>query len=458
MPPVARMHYVPVGRLSQVLGFAPNHIPVIRKGRVVATAPRRGTAVELFAGVGGFRLALRDTRWRVLWANQWEPSTKRQPAFDCYTAHFRSGEHVNEDIVKVLQDVRAGVRDIPGHDLLVGGFPCQDYSVAKALGLARGLEGDKGNLWWAIHGILELKRPSLVLLENVDRLLGSPAGARGRDFAVILTSLAELGYRVDWRVVNAADYGFPQRRRRVFLLAFHPDAFAWGPDSPFDWILQSGPLARALPAVAQMGPLDGGLSPTYNLAEILRRSKQAGALTVTPFRNAGHVAGADVWTTDLTPRYSGKRRTLRAVLEPEESVPLEYFIQSKDLPAWRYLKGKKNEVRTSRSGHRYIYSEGSIPFPDDLDSPSRTILTCEGGSSASRFRHVIRTDTGRYRKLLPVELERLNGFPDGWTATGMSDSRRAFMMGNALVVGLVRRVTRQLASAFLDRGGVRTAA
>ena len=180
---------------------------------------RRGRSSSCSRASAGSAWASRPRAGR-LWANQWEPSTKTQHAFDCYVSHFETGVHVNEDINVVLDQIEAGEREpIPDHDLLVGGFPCQDYSVAKTLNQAHGIEGKKGVLWWSIHRLLEEKRPRLVFLENVDRLLKSPATQRGRDFAIILACLSDLGYLVEWRVVNAADYGFPQRRRRVFIVA-----------------------------------------------------------------------------------------------------------------------------------------------------------------------------------------------------------------------------------------------
>lgn len=403
-----------------------------------------GRVVELFAGVGGFRLGLEAAGWDVIWANQWEPSTKAQHAFECYVKHFDSGIHVNEDINVVLDEIEAGVReDIPDHDLLVGGFPCQDYSVAKTLNQAHGIEGKKGVLWWAIYRILERKRPRLVFLENVDRLLKSPATQRGRDFAIMLACLSDLGYLVEWRVVNAADYGFPQRRRRVFIIGhLLEDDPPW--DGPLPWLLSDGVLARALPA-APRGPTAPSLG--LDVPDLVLRGHPAEisqgfgwGWATTPFRSAGVMWERAVWTLDVEARYEGPRQVLGDVLQPEEEVPERFFIPEDKLEQWRYLKGAKREERVARNGHRYFYTEGAIPFPDPLDQPSRTILTGEGGATPSRFKHVIRTPSGRYRRLTPVELERLNGFPDGWTDTGMSDGRRAFMMGNALVVGLVERV------------------
>ena len=150
--------------------------------------------------------------------------------------------------------------------------------------------------------------------------------------------------------------------------------------------------------------------------------------------------GAAIWTTDVDPAYAGRRQVLGDVLEATADVPEQFFVSGEDLAKWQFLKGAKSLTRISRStGLEYTYDEGPIPFPDPTDRASRTILTGEGGATASRFKHLIQTEDGRYRRLTPRELERLNGFPGDWTA-GMSDGKRAFMMGNALVVGLVERV------------------
>jgi len=398
-----------------------------------------GKVVELFAGVGGFRLGLERAGWRTVWANQWEPSTKTQHAADCYRSHWDDDTLVNEDIATVLDDV-------PEHGLLVGGFPCQDYSVAKTLSQANGIEGRKGVLWWSIHKILKERRPQKVFLENVDRLLKSPATQRGRDFAIILACLSDLGYLVEWRVVNAADYGFPQRRRRVFIVAhLVPNQdLAWR--GPLPWIYEDGALARGLPVWPEsdvLVRLDHTDQPDItlrgDLAQLTRRFGVGNR--VTPFATAGVMWGREAWTRRIEPMFDGKPQVLGDVLLPPDEVTESFLIPEGQLDQWRYLKGAKREGRIAANGHVYHYSEGAIAFPDALDQPSRTVLTGEGGSSPSRFKHIIRTPGERFRRLTPVELERLNGFPDDWTMTGMPDTRRAFMMGNALVVGLVQRVS-----------------
>jgi DNA (cytosine-5)-methyltransferase 1 len=160
-----------------------------------------------------------------------------------------------------------------------------------------------------------------------------------------------------------------------------------------------------------------------------------------------------VWTAEVTPDWTGPRLTLADIIEPVADVPDAYYVPTAQLPAWRYLKGAKREQRTHRaSGAAYEYVEGSIPFPDPLDRPSRTILTAEGGATPSRFKHLIQVPDGRFRRLTPRELERINGFPDDWTATGMPEGRRAFVMGNALVVGIVERIGRELMAEIESAG------
>ena len=456
---------------------------------------------ELFAGVGGFRIGFENTTdsekraaFEVIWSNQWEPSTKKQHASEIYTARWdmevttddefvyqsrsnSSDIHVNKDISTIETD------EIPDIDLLCGGFPCQDYSVAKTADKAKGIQGKKGVLWWEIRRIIEEKQPKIVLLENVDRLLKSPTSQRGRDFAVMLASLDELGYVVEWRSINAADYGFPQRRRRVFILAYRDGT----------------PLHQELMQADAMEYLqvDGVLSHSFPIEKaihivppefVLRRTdkdslanvsdefnKGAKKTAKSPFKTAGLMKRGLVCTFDAKPDYKGQRRVLSDVLQKPSQVSYEYYLDPIDIlkpKGWKYLKGSKREERKGTDGFTYTYNEGPMKFPDPLDGPSRTIITGEGGSSASRFKHVVvfrppksansalALDSSQHqevrrelelkktewlRRLTPVELERLNMFPDNHTQ-GATDAKRAFFMGNALVVGIVERLASELSS------------
>lgn len=400
--------------------------------------------VELFAGVGGFRLGLEGTQkdrgFKVVWGNQWEPSTKVQHAFNVYASQFKDGIHSNQDIATV------DAKDIPKHDLLVGGFPCQDYSVARSLNGEKGLHGKKGVLFWEIMRIVTdpKHRPSFVLLENVDRLLKSPSKQRGRDFGVMLAAFRDAGYSVQWRVINAADYGFAQRRRRVFIFAYRNDTEfgkkqleqfnSVGPES---LIHQSGFFASEFP-----------LSGTSEKHKILNQSFNDIIFDVSDnlsydFKNAGIMTNEWIYSEETIPQ-TVPATPLRDILE--EEVDEKYFLQTdKKMKSgktiyeqYEYLKGPKKVPRTSVTGHEYMYSEGGMAFPDPLDKPGRTMLTSEG--TVNRSTHVVEDlKTGRLRILTPVECERLNGFEDNWTSI-LPERTRYFTMGNALVVGLIEKM------------------
>ena len=410
--------------------------------------------VELFAGVGGFRIGLEgypkrnDANYDVVWSNQWEPSTKAQHANMVYENRWPNANHCGENIEEVIENK---FDEIPDHDLLVGGFPCQDYSVATTLKNSKGLIGKKGVLWWSIEAILRRKaenRPRYLMLENVDRLLKSPSKQRGRDFAVMLASLNNLGYAVEWRVINAAEYGMPQRRRRVFFLAYRNDTNIYNrileTQDKEGWLDSDGVIASAFPVreineKINRGNIEGDL---INISEEFNKGEKN-----SPFENCGVMINGEFTTVKVKPDYHGLKQTLGSKLIDIEEVPNEFFITEEDIykqKGWKYLKGSKSEVRQTKEGFKYNYSEGSMIFPDALDNASRTIITGEGGKSPSRFKHVVEQN-GRLRRLTPKELERLNMFPDNHTELdGISDTKRAFFMGNALVVGIVKKLGEEL--------------
>ena len=408
--------------------------------------------VELFAGVGGFRIGLEGASdaYKTIWNNQWEPSTKRQDASLIYKSRFGSTGHCNKDINTVP------TTDIPDHDLLVGGFPCQDYSVAASLSRSGGIEGKKGVLWWQIYRILHEKgdnRPQYLFFENVDRLLNSPATQRGRDFAIILASLADLGYIVEWRVINAADYGMPQRRRRTYIVGYlKKSVVAQKVEQMADWVEFDGVMAKTFefrPKTSTVSEFDI-VGTIQEVSVGFNKGKKD-----SPFGNAGMMMNRHVFSVDADPVYDGPRQTLGGNLVDENFVPEDFFISAEDLPKWEYEKGAKKIERVSKEGYKYLFSEGGVAFPDYLDQPSRTIITGEGGTSPSRFKHVVKTKSGRYRRLLPIELERMNMFPDNHTLhPEVSDGRRAFLMGNALVCGIVEQVGRILYQFIYDEAPV----
>lgn len=403
------------------------------------------TVVELFAGVGGFRCGLNKVElidekvkengnWKFVWANQWEPSTKTQDAFNCYTKRFGSEDASNVDIFEVNK------KEIPDHTLLVGGFPCQDYSVAQTLSSSKGIEGKKGVLWWAIADVLKEKKPPFVLLENVDRLLLSPAKQRGRDFGIILRSFMDNGYAVEWRVINAGEYGLPQKRRRVFIFAYHKSTNYYKSlvkTNLKDVIFEKGIFIKQFPIKNEELDFSTADLTKDNYETLVEVSDNFKA----QFYNAGVMLNGKVYSSKVE-KDCNKIYPLKNIIQ-KDKVEDQFFLSKETLEKFQYLKGNKRIPRKKPNGEPYMYTEGAMPCPDNLEAPARTMLTSEGG--VSRTTHIVEDYlTKKIRLLTPLECERINGFPDNWTNTGMTDKRRNFMMGNALVVGIIERLGNEI--------------
>ena len=410
--------------------------------------------LELFAGVGGFRIGLENAHpdyFETLWSNQWEPSRKSQDAFEVYNYHFPDSENINVSIADITDEQFAEMNA----DMIVGGFPCQDYSVARSKKNEQGIEGQKGVLFWEIIRATRIIRPRFLILENVDRLLKAPSKQRGRDFAIMLTAFNNLGYSVEWRVINAADYGRSQRRRRVFFFIYRNDIpFAHQIDQRFeeqeqvfdenrydDYIFHEGLFATQFPILNT--PVKKR-HVYYELPEDIVEVSDNFSGTVW---NTGVMRHGRYYSIDTAPNYDGEPITLGEILQNEEEVPEKFFINDPaKLEKFQYLRGPKRIERTSADGHTYIYSEGGMSPTDDLNLPGRTMLTSEG--TVNRSTHFLNVN-GKYRLITPVEAERLQDFPDNWTAlkklsdgtvTEVSDKMRMFFMGNALVTDIVRKI------------------
>lgn len=405
------------------------------------------TVVELFAGVGGFRVGFNNIKhidenghaiekgdFTFVWANQYEPSTKTQHAFNCYKLRFNcnSNEASNEDISLVDKT------QIPDHSILVGGFPCQDYSVAHSLNSSKGIEGKKGVLWWQINELLKIKKPPFVLLENVDRLLKSPAKQRGRDFGIMLRCFADEGYSLEWRVINAADYGHPQRRRRIFIFAYHNSTKYFKRVNTIEAsevIANEGIFAKQFP-IQSIGKIHK-LNIINDYKDLVTISDSFRA----DFKSAGYMVNGIVYTTKTEPKLS-KLYTLNKVIE-KDNVDSHFFLNDARIEKFKYLRGSKKIKRIDKNGHEYFYSEGSMSPYDSLDLPGRTMLTSEG--TINRSTHIILDPReNKLRLLTPIECERLNQFPDNRTNSGMPEKRRYFMMGNALVCGIINKLSKEI--------------
>lgn len=402
------------------------------------------TVCELFAGVGGFRLGLERliSGWETVWFSQWEPKASRQWAHECYVHHFGTCADKNGEDTTGIDIAEVDKNAIPDHSLLVGGFPCQDYSVAHSLSTEQGIHGKKGVLWWQIYETIKAKRPLFCLFENVDRLLKSPSTQRGRDFGIMLSCLHEQGYSAEWRVVNAATYGAAQRRRRVFIFAYRNNtvhAQLHAELTPADILSKCGFFAQTFP-IADMGDIHS-TSLEKNPREVSEHFR-------FDFGNAGTMTPQGVFTAKIEEAEEASI-PLKAVLE--SNAPEKYAISAEKMPKWEYLKGAKKVQRVAKTGYEYCFSEGPVAFPDPWDKPGRTMLTSE--STLNRSTHVVQDPaTKQLRLLTPKEAERLQGFDDNWTDTGMPERMRYFCMGNALVVPMITRMGRTLDSLFAREG------
>ncbi|HEY9950087.1 TPA: DNA (cytosine-5-)-methyltransferase [Neisseria meningitidis] len=410
--------------------------------------------LELFAGVGGFRIGLENANpylFETKWANQWEPSRKSQDAFEVYDYRFPNSRNLNISISDISDETFSEM----DADMIVGGFPCQDYSVARSRKNEQGIEGKKGVLFWEIIRAARIIKPKYLILENVDRLLKAPSKQRGRDFAVMLAAFNRLGYSVEWRVINAAEYGRAQRRRRVFFFIYRNDT---------DFALQTDRLFESEDSLPQESRYDGyifkgGLfaaqfpirqTPLKNRRAYCKLSEDMVEISDNfsgVFWNAGIMRHGQCYSVETEADYGEKPITLGEIVQPESDVPEKYFLtDTAKLEKFRYLRGAKKIERVSSDGHTYIYSEGGMPPYDDLNLPGRTMLTSEG--TVNRSTHLLKIN-GKHRLLTPVEAERLQDFPDGWTArkkladgtvAEVSDKMRMFFMGNALVTEIVRKI------------------
>ncbi|MGO4927970.1 DNA (cytosine-5-)-methyltransferase [Fundicoccus sp. Sow4_F4] len=427
---------------------------------------------SMFDGVGGFTIGFNNSDsefFQTTYSNQYEPSKKSQDAYEVGLYRFPEMEHIPTDVALIPNEKFEEMRD-NGVNMIVGGFPCQDYSVARSKKNELGIEGKKGVLFWEIIRATEIIKPEYLVLENVDRLLKAPSSQRGRDFAVMLASFNELGYSVEWRVINAAEYGRAQRRRRVFFFVYRNDTnWAKKIDSQFEnnssenllgirdfeqyrnYIFNDGLFARQFPIK------ESEVKDRTKFNQLAKDIKEVSdEFNDGKFWNTGVMRHGYYYSADTEPIGNEIPITLREIIVPESEVPEKYYIEGEKLAKFEYLRGPKRIERTSLEGHSYIYSEGGMSPTDDLNLPGRTMLTSEG--TVNRSTHLLKIN-GRYRLITPIEAERLQDFPDDWTKykqleTGevveVGERMRMFFMGNALVTGIVKRIGDELKVIVLE--------
>jgi len=207
-----------------------------------------------------------------------------------------------------------------------------------------------------------------------------------------------------------------------------------------EWLFKKSPIAKAFPI--RQNEVKELIEKRLNkiILECKKENKN-----LSPFLNTGLLFEKKIYTVKTFPKYNGEKQILKDILQNKGKISAEFIVNDKkDIDRWRKAKMAKSLIRTTKSGHSYKYSEGKMPFPDSINKPSRTITTGEGGKSPSRSKHIIKVK-GTYRRLTPLELERLNRFPDNHTKVDeISNTRRAFLMGNALVVTIVEKIGKEL--------------
>ncbi len=395
---------------------------------------------ELFAGVGGFRVGFERVSksfFKTVYANQWEPSTKIQHAYNCYVHNFGESDsyqfHDNTDISIVATLLQENPRYIKDKiNLLVGGFPCQDYSVATTK--AKGIQGKKGVLWWEMAKIIKIKKPDYLLLENVDRLLMSPGkDQRGRDFLIMLSILNEYGYDVEWRVVNAAEYGFVQRRKRVFIFAYKRKSNIAKSINyeKKNFTVLTKELKIIKDAISE-DPIDISQQTLQSISDNGTHH----------FYNYGNMRSGIIRSMKVSTDYSGPWTYLEDIVE-KGRVDDEYYLSEDQMKRIFAAKDGGKKERIAKNGFRYFYSEGKMSHYDNIPKkPGRTMLTSEG--TINRSTHIIKDKNGNYRFLLPTEAETLNGFEKNWTESIPFKNKRYFMMGNALVTDVVEQIGKSI--------------
>jgi DNA (cytosine-5)-methyltransferase 1 len=393
--------------------------------------------IDLFSGVGGFRLGLERNGYTHVWSNDIDDYANQ-----IYTKNFGTENHHSGDVRGI------DPKTIPNHDLLCAGFPCQSFSVA---GQRKGFEDTRGTLFFEICRITEAKRPRLLLLENVKGLLYHD---RGRTFSVILKSLEDLGYWWEYQVLNSLHFGVPQNRERVFIIghlrgestrAVFPILEGSGVFDETDEGTPCGDeVASALTTDYHKAPLNRGESYIVeNGLKVVDMKQMYREGTVREYDN--------VSPTISTP--SGGQR-----------IPLVYWKNSKEKVVYEERESSPSlKTQTDLVRQPLIVADRSRAYRGggrNLESPKKHTNTLTGVEKDNyviqplRFLnrnqknfdgHAMTIDTShstglrkgdRIRKLTPLECERLQGFPDGWTE-GVSDTRRYKALGNAVTVNVI---------------------
>ena len=354
-------------------------------------------AVELFAGIGGFRLACNNLNIETIWANDIDPT-----AIKVYKSNFGKDSIVEGDIWNLIESV-------PNHDLLTGGFPCQPFSKA---GKKQGVQDYRGTLFEAIVKILSIQRPKYFVLENVSSLL---CLENGKNFQAILSALASLNYKIEWKVFNALEFGLPQNRERIVIVGSRDAMYNESYFVSKEILLQS-----SISVLSKITSLD-----EWN---IINRDKLF-------FETWGMAYGDRYISCDIPCAKNIHKLTLKSILQNEVN---EYFDFTEETE-----ERIKNSVFVNRffNGVQILYNQaggarmGYSIFGVDGIAPTLT---------ASSSRHYERYKIGNmYRRLTNVEYARLQGFPDNH-CNAVSIYKQYKLYGNAVPHQIVQYVIEKL--------------
>lgn len=384
------------------------------------TAMRFGS---LFSGIGGFDLAFERAGMTCAWQCEIDAAARNVLR-----------QHFNAPIIGDVRNVRPDT--VSPVDLICGGFPCQDVSIA---GKRAGLAGERSGLWFEFHRVIAEIRPQWVVVENVPGLLSSNGG---RDFAAIVRGLVECGYGVAWRVFDAQYFGVAQRRRRVFVVGSLGDGRAAQvlfESECVSWDSAQGGAAR--PAVA------GTLAPGTRAGGVSDREIGSGVYALTAHH--GHLDPSEE-TFVFESRVARNGRGAPAAVSPPlkaqsggtnkgDGAPLVFHGKASHHQSMN-PSGVAPSLDASKELTVYYSHENRQDSIYNTDAPANALTV-----SRTRVMQSYAVDQG-IRRLTPTECERLQGFPDGWTA-GQSDAARYRQLGNAVAVPVVEWIGRRIAQA-----------
>ena len=373
--------------------------------------------IDLFAGIGGFRYGLQKVEiesesssdhesgasqhgqraFHCVWSNEWD-----KYASQIYKKHY--GECDTRDIRTV------DTKDIPDHDLLCAGFPCQSFSIA---GKRLGFEDTRGTMFFEIARIIRDKRPRYFLLENVKGLLSHD---EGKTFQTILGVLSDLGYEYQWQVLNSKNFGVPQNRERVFIVGHLRET--------------------SRPEVFPIGE-------SYSISHQTKYAEQAGRSRISSTIDARYGSLRNAGETYL--HYIGGIRGKRDMWLKDDKQNSRNFSQGQRVYSSDGIASTIAGNAGGLGGKTGLYA---IPVltPDRMEKRQNGRRFKNDGDPAftltSQDKHGV-YDGLNIRRLTPVECERLQGFPDNWTE-GISDTQRYKCLGNAVTTLVITEIGRKL--------------